>query len=70
VEGDVVNESGCSIDQLCPCDNDWKNHGKYVSCVSHATGDFVAAGLIDINETGQIVSDAAQSDCGHKNNNL
>jgi len=66
VEGDVVDENGCSIDQLCPCENAWKNHGKYVSCVSHAAGDFVSAGLIDNNEIGQIVSQAAQSDCGKK----
>ena len=64
VPGDIVDENGCSIADLCPCDNDWKNHGKYVSCVTKAAKDFVKAGLIDNNEKGDMVSEAAQSSCG------
>ncbi|MCP3974806.1 MAG: hypothetical protein GY720_09960 [bacterium] len=69
--GDLVNPyNGCSISQLCPCEGPrgtvepWKNHGKYVSCVAHAAGDFVDLGLISEGEKGAIVSEAAQSTCG------
>jgi YVTN family beta-propeller protein len=59
------------IDQLCPCGGpvsgeDWKNHGEYVSCVTQAVEDPAVAGLITEEEKGDIVSDAAQSDCGKK----
>ncbi len=62
----LVDVDGCSIDQYCPCDLGWKSHGKYVSCVAHAANDFVEAGLIDGEEHGVIVSEAAQSECGAK----
>jgi hypothetical protein len=69
--GEVVDENGCAIDQLCPCDPPggakWKNHGAYVSCVAHASGDFVAAGLITEEEKDAIVSAAGESVCGQKN---
>lgn len=65
--GDPLN--GCSIDQLCPCVGGftgalWKNHGKYVSCVAHASEDFLLAGLITEPEKDAIVSLAARSTCG------
>jgi hypothetical protein len=63
-DGEVVNENGCSIDQLCPCESPWKNHGQYVSCVAHAAEDFVAAGLITDAEKDAIVPEAGQSSCG------
>jgi len=65
--GELVDAYGCSIAQLCPCGNPWKNHGAYVKCVSHTSKDFVSDGLITEEEKGEIVSDAAQSSCGHKN---
>ena len=64
--GQLVNEAGCSIDDLCPCDASWKNHGDYASCVSNAADGFVAAGLITEEEADEIVSAAADSDCGEK----
>lgn len=64
--GDIIDGDGCSIDQICPCDADWKNHGKYVSCVSKAATDFMKAGLITGSELGAIVSEAAGSTCGQK----
>jgi hypothetical protein len=64
--GDVVDATGCSIAQYCPCDNNWKNHGKYVSCVAHNAEDFVDAGLITEAEKDAIVSAAGQSNCGKK----
>jgi hypothetical protein len=73
--GESVDANGCSgeqlITQLCPCagpasGGTWKNHGEYVSCVTQAAQDMVDAGLITEDEKGDIVSDAAQSDCGQK----
>jgi len=70
--GDVTDADGCSVADLCPCDADidgdaWKNHGKYVSCVSHAGEDFVDAGLLTEDEKDAIQSAAGSSSCGHKN---
>jgi hypothetical protein len=45
----------------------WKNHGAYVSCVGHASNDFLAASLITEEEKGAIQSAAGESSCGHKN---
>ncbi len=64
--GEVVDATGCTIADRCPCDGDWKNHGKYVSCVSKAAGDFAEAGLIGGSEKGAITSEAARSSCGKK----
>jgi len=67
--GATVDSEGCSIAQICPCENDWKNHGKYVSCVAHAAEVFLEAGLITTEaEKDAIVSTAAKSDCGKKAN--
>jgi hypothetical protein len=62
--GDIVDNDGCSIDQLCPCDHGWSNHGGYVSCVSNASYDFLAVGLITEVQKDAIVSAAAHSACG------
>ena len=68
--GDVVDSSGCSISQLCPCagpaeGGSWANHGDYVNCVAHTSEGFVAISLISEAEKDAIVSVAGQSDCGH-----
>jgi hypothetical protein len=64
VTGETVNADGCSVADLCPCDNGWKNYGTYVSCVAHASNDMKKAGLISGAEQGALVSVAAQSSCG------
>jgi hypothetical protein len=69
--GELVNANGCSIDQLVPCEGPpsggtWKNHGQYVSAVAHVTKMFLLQGLITGQEKGQIVSEAARSNCGKK----
>jgi hypothetical protein len=63
-EGAPVDASGCSVDDYCPCAGPWNNHGKYVSCVSHTTKDFVNAGLLTSQQRSVLVSTAAQSACG------
>jgi len=62
----VGDTPGCSIDQRCPCENDWKNHGAYISCVAQAAEDFVDAELLTEAQKDAIVSAAAESDCGNK----
>ena len=66
VTDEVVNEDGCSIFDLCPCGNPWKNHGAYVKCVAHTSEDFVDLGLITLEEKDIVVSQAGESNCGHK----
>ncbi len=72
--GSIVDPStGCSIAQLCPCAGprgttvSWRNHGKYVSCTAKTSESFVDLGLITDIEKDEIMSDAGQSTCGHKN---
>ncbi|MBE9516787.1 MAG: thrombospondin type 3 repeat-containing protein, partial [Proteobacteria bacterium] len=71
--GAVVDaSSGCSLAQLCPCDGPrgsteaWRNHGKYVSCITHTVEIFFDQGLLTETTKGAIVSEAAQSSCGAK----
>jgi len=62
----IVNDEGCSIEDLCPCENQppWRNHGKYVSCTAKTAESFVDEGLITQEEKDMVVSEAAKSDCG------
>jgi hypothetical protein len=67
--GAVVDATGCSIDQLVPCDGPrsggtWKNHGQYVRAVLQTATKFLKAGLITRRQWGQIVTGAARSKCG------
>lgn len=62
----IVDSDGCSIGQLCEEDWVWKNHGKYVLCVTHAAEDFLEEGLITEEEMDAIVSEAGQSDTGKR----
>jgi len=62
--GAAVNDAGCSLDQLVPCDGDWRNHGEYVSTLASLSQEFVDAGWITNEERAAIVSAAAQSGCG------
>jgi hypothetical protein len=70
--GAVVDASGCSLAQLCPCDSPrgvttrWVNHGRYVSCVAHATDAFVESALITASAKDEEVASAARSVCGGK----
>jgi hypothetical protein len=62
----VVDTDGCSLSDLCPCENEWKNHGAYVSCVAQASTGFVEQGLLSEAEKDAIVSQAGGSSCGQK----
>jgi hypothetical protein len=60
----VVDATGCSIDQLCPCEEDWRSHGKYVSCVDKTAKKFAKSRLITNKEKAVLVRQADWSDCG------
>ncbi len=62
--GSVVDAQGCSIDQLCPCDGAWKNHGDYVAAVAQEASRFLELGLITSQERAAIMVSAAKSTCG------
>jgi hypothetical protein len=64
--GDIINAQGCSVADLCPCENAWKNHGAYVNCVDNTTAVFVNAGLMTESMKDVIITEAAESACGHK----
>jgi hypothetical protein len=65
--GAVVHpESGCSIEQLCPCEGPrgqsvpWKKDRKYVHCVSSSTHTFVRLGLITEDERAALIAAASR----------
>jgi hypothetical protein len=66
----AVASNGCSVYQalenMCPADSNWKNHGKYVSCVAHTAEEYVDMGVITEEEKDVIVSEAAQREIGKK----
>lgn len=61
---DVVDADGCSVAQICPAGEPWRNHGAYVSCVSETSEGFVAEGLLTEDEADALTSAAARSDVG------
>jgi hypothetical protein len=62
----VVNEHGCSISQICPCEGSWQNHNQYVQCVRDTSLAFVNAGLITTAQREAIVQSAQASNCGRR----
>ena len=60
----VVGSNGCSIAQVCACDDEWKNHGEFKSCVSHASEEILYLGIISEDQKDEINSDAARTNCG------
>lgn len=67
-KGVAVASDGCSVYQAleksCPANSNWKNHGKYVSCVAHTSEEYRDMGVITQEEKDMIVSEAAKSDIG------
>ncbi len=68
--GANVDIDGCSgaqiVDRECPCDDSWKNHGEYVSCVAHVAEEQLESNFITPVEKEAIVSTHAKSVCGKK----
>jgi hypothetical protein len=62
--GSVVDAQGCSIEQLCPCEGPWKNHGHYMQTLAQVTDRFQRDGLITRADREAILKKGATSDCG------
>ena len=65
--GDTVLPTGCTLaesiaDTVLDCADGAKNHGKFVSCVSHATNTLKKMKLITGKQKGQIQSCAARAE--------
>ncbi len=54
----------CNVDEQCPCENNWPNHGQYENCVVHLANECWKAGKISKETRQQWVTDAAHSICG------
>jgi cysteine-rich repeat protein len=63
--GEVVDNHGCSLDQIVPCDHDWHDHDEYVAYFKHYAWAFYHAGLIDAETRDELIAAAHDSDCGH-----
>lgn len=68
---DTIMPTGCSLtelltEQFAECEANAKNHGKYVSCVSHATNALKKQKFITGRQKGEIQRCAARSDIGKK----
>jgi len=67
---ELCDEIGAQVDLVCPPDDDYRNHGAYVSCVAHAATEFLrefSACFTDeeIEEVhGCVVSQRARTDIG------
>src|SRR6266568_6195948 len=64
--GAIVDANGCSLDQLCPCEGPWRNHGEYLNCLRVVAAHFVHDGLLTELQAKAILKAAASSDCGRR----
>jgi len=64
--GVAVNESGCSIEQLCPCDGPWVSRSDYLRCVKRTVREFLRAGWLTKEDARAFLDEAMRSDCGAK----
>jgi hypothetical protein len=68
--GALVTRSGCSVEQLCPCDTtpsgeQWQSPRAYLRCVVQATRRLRREGQLSAKERLAIIRQAAHSACGH-----
>jgi len=61
IPGNNIDEN-CDEEILCDSEAEYKNHGKFVSCVSREAEKLFKQGLITEKEKDAIISEAAQSD--------
>jgi hypothetical protein len=67
--GAPVTRSGCSVEQLCPCDatrtgERWPSQAAYLRCVAQATRTLRLQGQISKSQRLAIIREAAHSACG------
>ena len=61
--GSVVDATGCSIADSCPCEGGWRR-GAFMKCTAQTSGFFDKAGLIAPGQKDAIITAAAKSSCG------
>jgi hypothetical protein len=67
--GALVTRSGCSVEQLCPCDatrsgEQWQSPRAYLRCVAEATHRLRREGQLTARQRLAIIRQAAHSACG------
>jgi hypothetical protein len=62
--GFLVDTNGCSIEQLCPCEGEWRNHGDYINHLAKVLSEFKKEGIITSPQGSSILFQANQSECG------
>ena len=68
----LCEDIGVQVDMVCPPDDDYRNHGAYVSCVAHAATEFLRTFRECFTEEeiegvhGCVVSQRAKTDVGKK----
>jgi hypothetical protein len=62
--GSLINSNGCGIEQLCPCEAPWRNHGEFVTGMQNVLREFFQEGLITSQEQRELLRTAAESSCG------
>ena len=55
-----------SLENLCPCDGQWKNHARYMQCVREAIGLLLDERALTPQQVQNIIKAARESDCGDK----
>jgi len=70
----LTTGTGCSIDQLCPCDGprsdgseperQWDSQAQYLRCVADATRTLRREGQMSLHQSVRTIRNAAQSGCG------
>jgi cysteine-rich repeat protein len=60
----LVGTDGCSVEQLCACDDSWESEAQYLTCVAKVLDRLFAAELIDADERAELQSQYASDTCG------
>lgn len=69
--GNPVLETGCSVEQTCPCDGpaadeEWPDQRAYVQCVARTLKTLRQSGQLDKDEIRRRLQDAVRSGCGRR----
>jgi hypothetical protein len=64
--GAIVDEHGCSIEQLCPRAGPWRNHGDYLNHLRAVSANFADARLITEEERKAILLEGAKPAAGRE----
>src|SRR5262245_53576427 len=66
----VVDRTGCTVNQLCPCDEPanqrlaWRSHAEYVGCIRRRIRQMIRTEYLSADEKRVLRQEARESDCG------